>query len=210
MGAGIFGAVITGYKAYNLRNLPGHSNLTSKCSILAKHCRTKCLKRGLHLGSWTPITIWNTWVSSVSSRQSTSWWILADIGLFWIVQRLVYFKHNFLIFRYTVWYILTYSPQMFVLIITASVPTLQPLFRSALGIRSTAEDYNTYSLRPTPQAKASRGSRGTSGRRLEYPGGTMNTSVDHILSVDSDQPTDVKSGIVKTNDFTITYHTTTQ
>jgi hypothetical protein len=33
MGVGIFGAAITSYKAYNLRNLPGHSNLTSKCSV---------------------------------------------------------------------------------------------------------------------------------------------------------------------------------
>lgn len=38
---------------------------------------------------------------------------------------------------------------MFVLIVTASVPTLQPLFRTALGLRSTAR-YASYSLRLTP------------------------------------------------------------
>lgn len=31
MGVGVFGAAITSYKAYNLRNLPSHSNLTSTC-----------------------------------------------------------------------------------------------------------------------------------------------------------------------------------
>jgi len=30
MGAGVFGAAITAYKAYQLRNLPGHDNLTGK------------------------------------------------------------------------------------------------------------------------------------------------------------------------------------
>ncbi|KAI9375032.1 hypothetical protein BJX61DRAFT_209289 [Aspergillus egyptiacus] len=38
-GAGVFGCVITSIKAYQLRNLPGHHNLTK---------------------SWSPITIWNT------------------------------------------------------------------------------------------------------------------------------------------------------
>lgn len=88
---------------------------------------------------------------------------------------------------------------MFVLIVTANVPTLQPLFRTVFNIRSTS-DYRSYSLRPTPKANASAGSHDTSGRG-GYPDGTMNTSVDHIL------PADSRAGIVKTNDFSVTYHT---
>ena len=33
MGVGVFGAVITSYKAYQLRNLPGHDNLTGKLPL---------------------------------------------------------------------------------------------------------------------------------------------------------------------------------
>ncbi|KAL4914787.1 hypothetical protein BDW62DRAFT_219871 [Aspergillus aurantiobrunneus] len=40
-GVGVFGCVITSIKAYQLRNLTGHDNLTS---------------------SWSPITIWNTYM----------------------------------------------------------------------------------------------------------------------------------------------------
>lgn len=98
---------------------------------------------------------------------------------------------------------------MFVLIVTASVPTFQPLFRTALGLRSTAR-YASYSLRPAPRGKrsSSRGSRGVIGRglELEYPNGTTtNPSTDHILAGGSSHPEDGKTGIVKTDDFSLAY-----
>ena len=95
---------------------------------------------------------------------------------------------------------------MFVLIVTASVPTLQPLFRKALRMRSTV-GYASYSLRPTPKAKPSGRSRGAIYRGFEYPDGTtMNPSTDHILPIDLSHPGDVKPGIVKTNDFSVIYN----
>jgi hypothetical protein len=54
-GAGVFGAVITGYKAYQLRNLPGHDNLTGK--YILKTVKSRLISV---LVTWAPITIWNT------------------------------------------------------------------------------------------------------------------------------------------------------
>ncbi|PGG99792.1 hypothetical protein AJ79_08414 [Helicocarpus griseus UAMH5409] len=152
MGAGIFGAVITSYKAYQLRNLTGHNNLTK---------------------SWSPITIWN-------------------------------------------------CAEMFVLIITASVPTVQPLVRSTLGTRSTLQ--YSYPLKPSTRSKLSgRGGRSTGGGEAgdgdnqdlsirtkksssPYPDSTLNTSVDRILPSETSQKNfEDGNGIIKTADFTITY-----
>lgn len=58
-----------------------------------------------------------------------------------------------------------------------------------------------------PRGKSSsRGSRDVFGRGLEYPDGTtMNPSTDHILAGGSSHPEDGKTGIVKTDDFSLTY-----
>lgn len=91
---------------------------------------------------------------------------------------------------------------MLVLIVTANVPTVQPLFRAVLGIHSTGGT-QSYSLRPTPKAKGTDGSRDASGRGLEYPDSiVMNTSSDHILPADSSHP----GGIVRTKDYSLTYN----
>ncbi|KAK2757988.1 hypothetical protein FQN54_004394 [Arachnomyces sp. PD_36] len=160
MGVGVFGAAITSYKAYQLRNLTGHDDLTI---------------------SWAPITIWNT-------------------------------------------------VEMFVLIVTANIPTLRPLFRSILGLRST--NNASYPLHYTSRKKSSAMGRTTgTGQSLSHSGrdldtfdddgrihdkergyatsteGVDNSSVDRILGSSAGDENGLGSGIVKTADFKVTYET---
>lgn len=109
---------------------------------------------------------------------------------------------------------------MFVLIVTANIPTLRPLFRSILGGRSSANSYpNSYPLGfvPTTSKKNSKNTAGGSGfgrisdKEMGYVTCTDaadNTSLHPTAGTSQDGESanpSLNSTIVKTTDFTASY-----
>ncbi|KAL2816040.1 hypothetical protein BDW59DRAFT_166507 [Aspergillus cavernicola] len=177
---GVFGCVITSIKAYQLRNLTGHDNLTK---------------------SWSPITIWNTYISLPLYPQE--------------IQTMKANLLSPLVDKPS-------SAEMFVLITCANIPMIRSLFRRIFNIQSSARA--SYRLESTPQSKSLPGrkkdryfslenSQNKTQNTVSASRGTRRNSVDRMYPLTrQDSPPDggegetgSQSGIIKGTEISVSY-----